>query len=128
MALDFSQAGVHASVPANDIERAKAFYSEKLGLSPSYEHPWAVVYELAGRTRFSVFSTPNTARGGHTQMGFAVPDVHVAVAELRERGIVFEEYDEPGLKTTDGIADMDGHLAAWFKDSEGNFIELVGLD
>jgi catechol 2,3-dioxygenase-like lactoylglutathione lyase family enzyme len=126
MAVDLAQARVHASVPANDLARARAFYEEKLGLRPSHERAWVLVYELDGGTRFSVFSTPNQRRGGHTQMGFAVRDVRTAVADLRDRGVVFEEYDEPGLRTVDAVASINGHDSAWFKDSEGNFIELVG--
>src|SRR5215813_10045834 len=121
-----SQARVHASLPANDLARARAFYEEKLGLSPSEENPWALVYDVGDGTRFSVFPTANTARGGHTQMGFTVPDVRGAVAALRERGVAFEEYDTPELRTVDGVAEVEGHAAAWFRDSEGNFIELVG--
>ena len=61
-------------------------------------------------------------------MGFSVPDVRAAVAELRQRGVLFEEYDELALKTIDSVASINGHDSAWFKDSEGNFIELVGPD
>ena len=59
---------------------------------------------------------------------FAVPDVRAAVAELRQRGVVFEEYDEPALKTIDGVASINSHDSAWFKDSEGDFIERIVLD
>ena len=120
-----SKARVHALLPAADLARARAFYEEQLGLSPSEVNPWAVVYELEGGTRFSVFPTPNMARAGHTQMGFAVADVRAAVAELKERGVVFEEYDLPGLKTINGVAQAEGRTAAWFKDSEDNVIELI---
>jgi catechol 2,3-dioxygenase-like lactoylglutathione lyase family enzyme len=120
-----SQARVHASLPAADLARARSFYEEKVGLSPSQDNPWALVYELEDGTRFSVFPTTNSARAGHTQMGFDVADVRAAVADLKERGVVFEDYDAPGLKTIDGVADMEGHTSAWFKDSEGNVIELI---
>ena len=120
-----AQARVHASLPANDLKRARAFYEQKLGLLPAQETPWALVYELEDRTAFSVFPTPNSTRGGHTQMGFTVTDLDVVVADLTRRGILFEEYDAPGLKTIDGVADLDGHRSAWFKDSEGNIVELI---
>ena len=122
-----SQATVHASLPAAELARARSFYEDKLGLSPSQDNPWALVYELEDGTRFSVFPTTNPARAGHTQMGFDVADVRAAVADLKERGVVFEDYDTPGLKTIDGVADMEGHTSAWFKDSEGNVIELIEL-
>jgi hypothetical protein len=60
-------------------------------------------------------------------MGFAVADVRAAVADLKEAGVVFEEYDASELKTIDGVADMEGRSAAWFKDTEGNLIELLEL-
>jgi len=120
-----AQARVHASLPATDLARARAFYAEKLGLTPAQDTPWALVYEVEDGTRFSVFPTPNAARAGHTQMGFDVGDVRAAVAELKERGVVFEEYDAPELKTIAGVAVLEGHTSAWFKDSEGNVIELL---
>src|SRR5262249_56210150 len=91
-----------AALPAADLARARAFYEEQLGLSPSEVNPWAVVYELEGGTRFSVFPTPNMARAGHTQMGFAVADVRAAVAELKQRRVVFEEYHLPCPKPING--------------------------
>ena len=61
-------------------------------------------------------------------MGFEVADVRAVVDGLRKRGVVFEEYDTPALKTVDGIADMPGRTSAWFKDTEGNVIELLALE
>jgi catechol 2,3-dioxygenase-like lactoylglutathione lyase family enzyme len=122
-----SQARVYVTLLAEDLERARAFYKDKLGLLPSQEYSWALVYELEGGTRFSLFRTPNPARGGHTQMGFAVTDLRAEVGELKKRSVVFEEYDAPNLKTIDGVADMEGRSAAWFKDTEGNVIELLEL-
>jgi hypothetical protein len=58
-------------------------------------------------------------------MGFTVADVYQAIAELKQCGVVFEEYGSSELKTINGVAELDGHSSAWFKDSEGNFIELV---
>jgi hypothetical protein len=61
-------------------------------------------------------------------MGLRVPDVHAAVRDLQSRGVVVEEYDLPGLKTVDGVADVGGASAAWFKDTEGNIIGILQLD
>lgn len=127
------------TLPALDIERAKRFYGETLGLSAVLETPGGVVYQTeasdnrapavgwSGQSTFLVFPTPNPSRGGHTQMGFLVTDIAAAVAELRKKGIAFEEYDLPDLKTDNGIATiLNGRgKAAWFKDSEGNTIGLV---
>jgi len=120
-----AKARVHASLPAADLERARAFYEEKLGLSPAQDNPWVLVYELEGGTRFSVFPTPNSVRAGHTEVGFDLADVRAAVADLKGRGVVFDEYDAPGLKTIDGVAAAEGRSSAWFRDSEGNVIELI---
>jgi catechol 2,3-dioxygenase-like lactoylglutathione lyase family enzyme len=118
----------HTTLPAADMDRAKAFYLEKLGLEPAAEAPGGVFFETAGGTRFSLYPTPNTNRGGHTQLGFTVSDIQAEVDGLKERGVVFEEYDFPGLKTENGIAVTGPSRAAWFKDSEGNTIGLVELE
>lgn len=117
----------HTTLPASDLGRAKKFYAEKLGLNPLTESPGALFYVTGGGTRFTLFPTPNQTRGGHTQMGFSVDDVEKSVAVLRAAGVVFEEYDFPGLKTIGGVAQTGDVRAAWFKDSEGNLIGLVQL-
>jgi hypothetical protein len=72
-------------------------------------------------------ATPNPTRAGHTQIGFATDDIETEVNELRSRGVEFEEYDFPGLKTKNGIAQTGQARAAWFKDSEGNMIGILQL-
>jgi catechol 2,3-dioxygenase-like lactoylglutathione lyase family enzyme len=122
------QARASAMLPAQDLERAKAFYRDKLGMTPAQEgDPMSgLVYELSGGTSFSVFQSSGAASGTHTQLALEVQDMDAAVKDLRARGLKFEEYDSPGLKTVDGIAEIAGTKAAWFKDSEGNLI-AVGL-
>jgi catechol 2,3-dioxygenase-like lactoylglutathione lyase family enzyme len=115
----------HTTLPAADLERAKRFYAEKLGLTPTTESPGALFYVAGGGTRFILYPTPNPTRGGHTQIGFSTPDVRKEVADLRALGVVFEEYDLPGFKTEDAVATTGDTKAAWFKDSEGNMIGLV---
>jgi predicted enzyme related to lactoylglutathione lyase len=122
-------------LPAQDLERARAFYAEKLGLEPVEERPGGLRYRC-GTTVFSLFASTGASSGQHTQVGWAVDDIEAAVAELRARGLVFEEYDLPGMKTVDGIADIAdiagaypsdggiGERAAWFRDSEGNLIGM----
>ena len=121
------QRRAHTTLPAADLERAKRWYSEKLDLTPTTEAQGGVFYEAAGGTRFVLYPTPNTSRGGHTQLGFSTSEIEADVAQLKQRGVVFEEYDFPGLKTVDGIADTGAGRAAWFKDSELNIIGLVQL-
>jgi predicted enzyme related to lactoylglutathione lyase len=115
---------VETTIPAQDLERAKAFYAEKLGLTPTSEERIGLRYRLADGTRFRLFRSGGKASGTHTQMALMVEDLAAAVNELRARGVQIEEYDSPGLKTTNGIADVGYAKAAWFKDSEGNLIGI----
>jgi catechol 2,3-dioxygenase-like lactoylglutathione lyase family enzyme len=117
---------IHATIPARDLARAKQFYAEKLGLTPVSETPGGLFY----RCRDSGFVL-YPGQGGtapHTLAGWTVDDIEAEVAELRARGVVFEEYDLPGLKTVDGIATTGPNRAAWLKDSEGNILGLVQLE
>lgn len=117
---------VGAVLPAQDIARARAFYSEKLGLEP--ENPDAednLQYRCGDGTGFFIYQTANAGTAKNTQMGWTVSDLAATVAELRAQGVTFEDYDLPGLKTEDGIATMpDGNAAAWFLDSEGNILSI----
>ena len=115
---------VESTIPAQDLERARTFYAEKLGLTPTSEERIGLRYRLADGTRFRVFRSGGKASGAHTQMALMVEDLVAAVEELRARGVQFEEYDSPGLKTKEGIADVGYARAAWFKDSEGNLIGI----
>ncbi|HEY6780305.1 MAG TPA: tRNA (N6-threonylcarbamoyladenosine(37)-N6)-methyltransferase TrmO [Thermoleophilaceae bacterium] len=120
-------------LPAQDLERARRFYAEKLRLEPVDERPGGLLYRCGAGGEFALFASGGVASGEHTQMGFEVDDVEAAVRELRERGVVFETVDVPGLKTVDGIADVEGNYpskggvgerAAWFRDSEGNLLGM----
>jgi predicted enzyme related to lactoylglutathione lyase len=115
---------VESTIPAQDLERARLFYAEKLGLTPSSEERIGLRYRLADGTQFRLFRSAGKASGAHTQMALIVDDLLATVRELRSRGVKFEDYDSPGLKTTDGIADVGYARAAWFKDSEGNLIGI----
>jgi catechol 2,3-dioxygenase-like lactoylglutathione lyase family enzyme len=122
---------VAARLPAQDLSRARAFYAEKLGLEPSEERPGGLRYGC-GAGMFTLFESAGGPSGTHTQMAWQVDDIEATVAELRRRGVVFEEYDVPGLRTVGGIAEIEGNYpsdgagerAAWFKDSEGNLLGL----
>jgi catechol 2,3-dioxygenase-like lactoylglutathione lyase family enzyme len=116
---------VAATIPAQDLERAKSFYADKLGMKPTEERPEGLRYEF-GKGRFLLFQSTGKASGAHTQLGFEVDDVEASVKELRENGVVFETYDMPGLKTDEnGIAEIEGEKGAWFKDSEGNLLAIA---
>jgi catechol 2,3-dioxygenase-like lactoylglutathione lyase family enzyme len=122
---------VATRLPAQNLERAKAFYAEKLGLEPVEEREGGLRYVCAAG-EFALFESAGSASGDHTQMGWEVDDIEATVRDLRARGVVFEEYDFPGLKTVDGIADIEGNYpskgsserGAWFRDSEGNMLGL----
>jgi catechol 2,3-dioxygenase-like lactoylglutathione lyase family enzyme len=116
---------VEATIPAQDLDRARAFYAEKLSLTPISEGPIGLRFRLADGTRFRLFRSGGKASGAHTQMAIMVDDLVTAVNELRARGVQFEEYESPRLKTTDGIADIGYAKAAWFMDSEGNLIGIA---
>jgi catechol 2,3-dioxygenase-like lactoylglutathione lyase family enzyme len=122
---------VATRLPAQDLERARAFYSEKLGLEPVEERPGGLRYTFASG-EFALFASAGGPSGDHTQMGWEVDDIDATVAELRSRGVVFEEYDFPGFETVDGIATIEGNYpskgtgerAVWFRDSEGNLLGI----
>jgi catechol 2,3-dioxygenase-like lactoylglutathione lyase family enzyme len=116
---------VHVTIPAADLDRARAFYEGALGFSPYDTQPGTIMYQAGSGTLFAVTRSTGTASGTHTQMGFTSPDIEADVADLKGRGVVFEEYDYPTLKTVDGIAQTGPNRAAWFKDSEGNLIGII---
>jgi catechol 2,3-dioxygenase-like lactoylglutathione lyase family enzyme len=117
---------VSAVLPAADIARARNFYRDKLGLEPDNAGAEDnLLYTCGSGSRFMIYHTPNAGSAKNTQVGWTVPDLPAAVAELRAAGVVFEDYDFPGLKTKDGIATLpDGGSAAWFLDSEGNILNI----
>ena len=119
-----SNSRVDATLPTNDLERAKSFYREKLGLTPAQEDPGGAFYNQGDSSGFLLFLSSGKASGDHTQMGFAVDDVEATVADLRSKGVDFLEDDTPDLKTENGIATFGSTRVAWFKDSEGNVIAL----
>ena len=126
------KSNVATRLPAQDLERARKFYAEKLGLEPIEERPGGLKYRC-GHGDFVVFESTGTPSGEHTQMAWEVDDIEAVVAELRKRGVVFEEYDLPGLKTINGIAEVSGNYPSsggigergvWFHDSEGNLLAI----
>lgn len=124
---------LYTTIPVSDLERATAWYREKLGIEPAPNAPLPPgeegIFFSAGRgTYFVLFPTRAGAGAGHTIAEFVVGDHFDEVVDrLRGRGVVFEEYDLPGIKTENGIAELTGaqaHRAAWFKDSEGNVLSI----
>ncbi|MHB8781734.1 MAG: VOC family protein [Candidatus Geothermincolia bacterium] len=116
---------VRPTLPVVDLRRARAFYEEKLGFEPVFSSDQDVYYRIGDCTGIYLYVRKAT-KAEHTEAAFHVDDVEREVNELRGKGVVFEEYDTPemGIKTSNGIAMMDGFKAAWFKDTEGNILEI----
>ncbi|MGW4736473.1 VOC family protein [Streptomyces shenzhenensis] len=131
-----AQGRVATRLPAQDLERARRFYSEKLGLEPVDERPGGLLYRCASG-EFQLFLSAGASPGTFTQMSWQVDDIETVVSQLRRRGVVFEEFELAavygGGRTRDGIAEVAGHYrstgargdrGAWFRDSEGNLLSI----
>jgi len=116
---------MYAYIPATDVVRARHFYEQKLGFKPKEQIAGGVVYEFGEHTACFLYPTPNAGTSKASQAFWQVADVEREVAELKKRGVEFEEYDMPGMKTEDGIAIAGGAKAAWFKDTEGNTLAII---
>ncbi len=121
-------------VRAANYDRAKKFYTEVLGLKPGMEMPGpggGGMFEAAGGTMVMVYENPGLKAPENTVLGFGVSgdQFGALMADLRARGVTFEDYDIPefGLQTVNGVADLGGKKSAWFKDSEGNILNLAQM-
>jgi predicted enzyme related to lactoylglutathione lyase len=112
-------------IPATDISRARRFYEEQVGLVAREEIAGGVVYECAGGSWIFLYQSDGAGTSRASQAFWQVQDVEAEVRELQSRGVRFEEYDTPGLKTVNGIANMGDAKGAWFKDTEGNIMALI---
>jgi predicted enzyme related to lactoylglutathione lyase len=119
-----SDSKVTANIPASDLQRARDFYADTLGLSPTQELPGEVLlYRTAGGTDFQVYRTDYAGQAGHTIAQWHVDDIESQVHDLKTKGVTFEVYDMPGVEWDGEIASMEGMgRAAWFRDSEGNIM------
>ncbi len=116
-------APIRAYIPARDVSRARKFYEETIGLLPKEEYAGGVVYDCGG-TEVFLYPTPNAGTSGASQAFWQVEDVEAEVAELKARGVRFEEYDMPGVAMKNSIATGGGARTAWFKDTEGNIMAI----
>lgn len=112
------------TVPASDMDRARKFYEEVLGCKAGEEDPGGITMKCGAGTSFYLFNSTGAGTSKATVGGWDVDDLEKTMEELRAKGVVFEEYDTPELKTVNGIADWGGYKGAWFKDSEGNILGL----
>jgi catechol 2,3-dioxygenase-like lactoylglutathione lyase family enzyme len=120
----FESARAVPTIAVSDIDRAKEFYGGTLGLKAHEERVDGIRYEVGEGTVLLVYPSQFAGTAQSTCMAFQVSDLDQAVEELRGRGVVFEEYDMPGLKTVNGIAEVQGIRGAWFKDPDGNILSV----
>jgi catechol 2,3-dioxygenase-like lactoylglutathione lyase family enzyme len=115
----------YAYIPAKNVARARRFYEDKLGFRPKLEVAGGVIYEFGEKTACFLYPTPNAGTSLASQAFWQVDDVEREVAELKARGVEFEDYDIPGEKSPSGVVTAGGAKAAWFKDSEGNILAII---
>jgi len=118
-----SAAPIGAYIPASNLRRARKFYVETVGLEPGEEYGGGVIYTCGGAEAF-MYQTGNAGTSKASQAFWQVDDVEAEVADLKARGVVFEEYDMPGIKMKNSIATGGGAKTAWFRDSEGNIMAV----
>jgi predicted enzyme related to lactoylglutathione lyase len=116
-------APIRAYIPASDVSRARKFYEHTVGLTVKEEYAGGVIYECGG-TEVFLYPTSNAGTSKASQAYWEVDDVEVEVAELKARGVIFEEYDMPGVTLKNSIAIGGGAKTAWFKDTEGNTLAI----
>ena len=117
-----SHAQVTTMLPVKDMMRAREFYELKLGLQPGGLKPdGKFVYAVSGGV-LALFPKPEGTKADHTAISFQVTNIIESVRELQRAGVVFEDYDLPGLKTVSHVCVLGSEKAAWFKDTEGNFL------
>ncbi|MEO5808309.1 VOC family protein [Devosia sp.] len=120
----FANRAVSAMLPANDLERAKRWYAEVLGISPTESSPYGASYSFGGVTAY-MYQSEFAGTAKHTLFTFTSSDVEADMKALRAKGVVFLDYDLPGLKTVNGLATFGPVKNAWAQDSEGNILGFV---
>ena len=112
-------------LPVIDMQRARGFYEKKLGLKPVGMKPdGKFVYATGSGAVLALFPKDGGTKADHTAVSFQVRDIAAAIKELKAAGVTFEDYDFPGLKTVNHVCVLGAEKAAWFKDTEGNYLCL----
>jgi len=112
-------------LPVIDMQRARGFYEKKLGLKPVGLKPdGKFVYATGSGAVLALFPKDGGTKADHTAISFQVRDIAAAIKELKAAGVTFEDYDFPGLKTVNHVCVLGAEKAAWFKDTEGNYLCL----
>jgi len=120
----FSNRQVMPAIPVSDLERAKDWYAEKLDLKPAMELEAGAIYQMAGKSAFLLYPTPEAGVSPNTLMAFSSEDVEADVAALKGKGVAFEEIDSPELKTVNAVATIGNVRSAWFRDLDGNILAV----
>src|ERR671918_2067481 len=123
-----SDSRIGANVPVSNLDDAIAFYEGRLGLTlfeRGEEQPYAR-FSGAGQTKLGIYESATAGQAKHTLASFVVDDVRAVVDALKANGVVFEEYDMPGIKTEEGVATIGDTRTAWLKDPDGNILEISG--
>jgi catechol 2,3-dioxygenase-like lactoylglutathione lyase family enzyme len=121
--MSLATRAVAVMLPVEDVDRATKFYVEKLGLDHTGTNgEGSAMFALGGGTTLMLLPRPGGKRSDATAMSWQVDDVGAEVKELEQKGVAFEDYDFPDLKTVDHVATMDGEQAAWFTDPDGNVL------
>lgn len=121
--MALANAPIWAVLPAEDIKRAKKFWTEKIGLKVEKDMGDDILFAAGKGTKLYMYKRSRT-KAEHTVAGFDVDDLEKVMEELRRKGVKFEEYDFPGLKTENGIATWENGRSAWFTDPEGNIVAI----
>jgi catechol 2,3-dioxygenase-like lactoylglutathione lyase family enzyme len=115
---------VTCMLPVKDLARARQYYEEKLRLVPVGAKPDGKFVYRCGSTEIALFPKPEGTKAEHTALSFRVADINAAIAELKGRGVVFDDYDLPGFRTVEHVCVLGSEKAAWFRDPEGNILCL----
>lgn len=112
-------------LPVTDVDRARTFYTESLGLDyTGTNDEGSAMFALEGGSMLVLLPRPDSRPSESTAMSFDVDDITTEIGELEGRGVRFEDYDLPELTTVDHVAVMGSEKAAWFKDPDGNVLCL----
>jgi hypothetical protein len=120
----FADRRATAMIPAKDVERAVAWYADKLGLKPTNQDENGAGYELNGVSAF-LYKSDYAGTAQHTLLSFNATNLLDDMEAMRSKGVVFIEYDLPGIKTENGVATFGPVKNSWAKDSEGNILGFV---
>jgi catechol-2,3-dioxygenase len=118
-----SQAPLTTMLPVRDLERARRYYIDVLGLVPEGMRPdGKFVFRCGNGALLALFPKPEGTRAEHTAVSFQITDITQAIRDLAARGVVFHDYDLPGFRTVDHVCVLGSEKAAWFSDPEGNIL------